>query len=397
MKFCFFTFYYPPDLSAGSFRSISLVENLIDQMDSKSNLVVITTAPNRYKSYDVKTEFLTIKSNLKIFRIRLPQHSGSMFSQAFSFSIYFFKAIKICYKEKPDYLIGTSGRLMTAILTWLTSVLLQKPYAIDLRDIFSETISNIFEKKNRFIGKLFFRLFSYIDKKVLTNANCVNLVSKGFSKYFEEKGFDTSKWHFYPNGIDEIFLGKTISTSNPHKCKFNILYAGNIGHAQSLHNIVPDVARKMGEKFRFIIIGDGSARQKLIARIERLKIKNVKIINPVNRQKLIKYYRESNILFLHLDDIPAFKRVLPSKIFEYAVMGKPIVAGVQGYSSKFLKKHIPYSLVFKPGDVDRCVETIIKSTNKRVKKSEVDHFINNFSRNTIMKSFAADLLKISKT
>lgn len=397
MKFCFFTFYYSPDLSAGSFRSMSLVENLIDQMDSKSSLVVITTAPNRYKSYNVKTEFLTIKSNLKIYRIRLPQHSGSMFSQAFSFSIYFFKAIRICYKEKPDYLIGTSGRLMTAILTWLTSVLIRKPYAIDLRDIFSEAISNIFEKKNRFIGKFFFRFFSYIDKKVLTNANYVNLVSKGFSKYFEEKGFDTSKWHFYPNGIDEIFLGKNISTSNPHKCKFNILYAGNIGYAQSLHNIVPDVARKMGERYRFIIIGDGSARQKLIASLKRLKIKNVTIINPVNRQKLIKYYREANILFLHLDDIPAFKRVLPSKIFEYGAMGKPIVAGIQGYSSKFLKKHIPYSLVFEPGDVDHCVETIIKSTNKTVKKSEVDHFINNFSRNTIMKSFAADLLKISKT
>ena len=51
----------------------------------------------------------------------------------------------------------------------------------------------------------------------------------------------------------------------------------------------------------------------------------------------------------------------------------------------------------KPGDVDHCVETIIKSTNKKVKKSEINHFINNFSRKTIMKSFAADLLKISKT
>ena len=50
MKFCFFTFYYPPDLSAGSFRSIALVENLISQMDSKDSLVVITTSPNRYKS-----------------------------------------------------------------------------------------------------------------------------------------------------------------------------------------------------------------------------------------------------------------------------------------------------------------------------------------------------------
>ena len=44
---------------------------------------------------------------------------------------------------------------MTAILTWLTSVLLQKPYAIDLRDIFSETISNIFEKKIDLLGSCF--------------------------------------------------------------------------------------------------------------------------------------------------------------------------------------------------------------------------------------------------
>ena len=147
MKICFFTFYYSPDLSAGSFRSEALVENLISQIDTKDNLVVITTSPNRYKSYEVETEVLTIKGNLKIFRIQLPKHTGTMFSQAFSFSIYFFKAIRICLKEKPDYLLGTSGRFMTAILTWLASTLIRKPYAIDLRDIFSETISDLFSKK----------------------------------------------------------------------------------------------------------------------------------------------------------------------------------------------------------------------------------------------------------
>ena len=65
MKFCYFTFYYPPDLSAGSFRSISLVEHLIAQMGSKDSLVVITTSPNRYKRYEVETETLTVKRNLK--------------------------------------------------------------------------------------------------------------------------------------------------------------------------------------------------------------------------------------------------------------------------------------------------------------------------------------------
>ena len=113
---------------------------------------------------------------------------------------------------------------------------------------------------------------------MLTNANCVNLVSKGFSKYFEEKDLILQNGIFILMVLMKFFLSKTISTSNHQKCKFNILYAGNIGHAQSLHNIVPDVARKMGEKFRFIIIGDGSARQKLIASIERLKIKMLKLL-----------------------------------------------------------------------------------------------------------------------
>ena len=272
----------------------------------------------------------------------------------------------------------------------------EKTYAIDLRDIFSETISNLFSKKNRFLGKLSYKLFSYIDKQVLENANSVNIVSIGFRKYFEERGIDTSKWLFYPNGIDDIFLHETISKISPSKCEFTILYAGNIGYAQALDKIVPDVAKKLGEKYRFVIIGDGSAREKLITSLESRNIKNVTIINPVDRQKLLNYYRGADILFLHLDDVPAFKRVLPSKLFEYAVMGKPIVAGVEGYPSEFVRNHIPHSLIFKSGQVDLCVECIIKSTSMTVKKNEMNNFINKFSRNIIMNSFANDLVKISK-
>ena len=396
MKICFFTFYYSPDLSAGSFRSEGLVQNLISQMDIKDNLVVITTSPNRYQSFKVKTEVLTVKGNLKIFRIKLPKHSGTMLSQAFSFSVYFLKAIRICLKEKPDYLLGTSGRLMTAILTWFASILTRKPYAIDLRDIFSETISDLFSKKNSFFGKILYKLFSYFDRWVLTNANCVNVVSKGFPKYFEERGIDTSKWLFYPNGIDDLFLHENISKININNPEITILYAGNIGYAQGLDKILPQVAKKLEEKYRFIIIGDGSTREKLITSIEQNNIKNITMIDPVDRYELLSYYRSSDILFLHLDNIPAFKRVLPSKLFEYAAMGKPIVAGIDGYSSKFAIDNIPYSLTFKPGQVDQCVKCIIKSTSMVIEKSEVNNFINNFSRHKIMKSYAEDLMKFSK-
>ena len=78
-------------------------------------------------------------------------------------------------------------------------------------------------------------------------------------------------------------------------------------------------------------------------------------------------------------------------------MGKPIVAGIEGYSTEFTREHIPYSLIFKPGQVDQCVKCIIKSTSIVIEKSDINYFINNFSRYKIMKSYAADLLECSKS
>lgn len=396
MKFCLFSFYYPPDLSAGSFRSVSLINALKKQLEVNDHLVVITTSPNRYKSYEASNENLSTTTNPKIYRINIPQHTGSMLSQASVFFVYFIKAIRICYREKPDFLIGTSGRLMTAILTWVSSKIVRKPYAIDLRDIFSETISNMFSKKNILLGKLLNIVFSYFDKKVLYNAKSVNIVSKGFLSYFQDKGFNTSDWLFYPNGVDDIFLNIYKSENPRAKSIKKILYAGNIGYAQALDKIIPSVAKKIGEEYSFIIIGDGSAKKRLVQSLYQEKIKNVEIINPVSRQDLIKYYNKCDILFLHLDDLPAFKRVLPSKLFEYASIGKPIVAGLDGYSKDFADKHISYVSTFMPGKVDDCVKCILDSNQMVIEKNNVDTFLSNFSRETLMTSYAKDLINIAK-
>ena len=49
----------------------------------------------------------------------------------------------------------------------------------------------------------------------------------------------------------------------------------------------------------------------------------------------------TDVLFLHLNDYSAFRKVIPSKIFEYAATGKPIVAGVSGYAAEFLRHENP--------------------------------------------------------
>ena len=160
MKIVFFSFYYPPDLSAGSFRSIALAKSLSAKLDKKNEIHVLTTHPNRYKSYISKAKNKEIDELVTVHRIKVPSHSGNMLSQSYTFLVYAIISFNLCRKIKPDFIIGTSSRLMTAYLAAFSAKYLKKRYFIDLRDIFSETISDIFYQKSRLIGAIFKYFFN---------------------------------------------------------------------------------------------------------------------------------------------------------------------------------------------------------------------------------------------
>jgi hypothetical protein len=155
---------------------------------------------------------------------------------------------------------------------------------------------------------------------------------------------------------------------------------------------VPEAARRLGSSFRFLIVGDGGTRKKLEERISKLGVKNVALLPPVGRKQLIKYYKQADILFLHLNDVPAFKRVLPSKIFEYAALCKPIAAGLSGYSAQFMTANVSHSRLFNPGCVDGCVKCIRDVANISVDLKLVESFIEKYSRERIMFSLVDHIL-----
>ena len=121
-------------------------------------------------------------------------------------------------------------------------------------------------------------------------------------------------------------------------------------------------------------------------------VNNIEILSPVNRNELIENYLFADILFLHLNDIPAFRRVLPSKIFEYVALRKPIVAGLSGYSAQFMADNVPSAIVFSPGDVDGCVDAIKKIENIKSTSDDINMFIKKYSREKIMNKMAEHIL-----
>jgi len=392
LKIIFFTFYHPPDLCAGSFRAVALAKELSAKMEDGDELHIITTHPNRYASHKVKAKDLEIDGNITVHRIGVPEHKSGMLSQVRTFSVYFLSAYRLSKKLNPNFLIGTTSRLMTGVLTGYSAYRLNCSYFLDVRDIFSETISDLFSRKNKMLGVVSKFAFSFLEKRLFNGAAGVNVVSEGFPEYFSKEGINTSNWTFFPNGVDKEFQNLQLTKQNKTKTTRTILYVGNIGSGQALESILPDVAKKLGDNYRFLVVGDGGMRAALSKKIKDKDIHNIEILPPVKRDELIGYYQEADILFLHLNDIPAFRRVLPSKIFEYAAFGKPIIAGISGYSAKFMRGNAPHAIVFNPGDVNQCVTSIREGESLRINNNQIDIFIKEYAREKIMKEMAGHIL-----
>lgn len=328
-------------------------------------------------------------ARLRIRRIVVPQHNSGMVDQAKAFAHFANQVRKMIQSEPYDLVFATSSRLMTAVLaSWVAKKKKAKLY-LDIRDIFVDTLNDILPGKFIFFG---IPLLSFLEKSSLNRANRINLVSKGFESYFKAR-YPEKEFRWFTNGIDNEFILPLLqedqcgSSSKP----YTVLYAGNIGVGQGLHKIVPLLAKRMEGQIQFKIIGDGGRKALLELELKKEACTNVALLPPMNRKQLIDEYQKADVLFLHLNDYEAFKKVLPSKLFEYAAVGKPIWAGISGYSADFVKTEISNAEIFTPCDILEAEKVFGRLVIARHNRSE---FIEKYSRQKIMQDMAEDIVSL---
>lgn len=378
---------YPPDIGPGALRTKSIVDALVEVGPSNLTIDVITTMPNRYHSFNISAQKYEVNGKVSINRIDLPIHKNGILDHAKAFIYFCFGVKKLIIDKKYNVVVSTSSRLMTASLSvWVAKKTDSKIY-LDIRDLFTDTIDSIFFKT---YFRFFMPIFHTLEKWTFNSADKINVVSEGFVNYVKKISPNLSP-SVYTNGVDDAFLKRDFS-NDENKKKPLILYTGNIGSGQGLHEILPVISNEL-QDVQFKIIGDGSAKNQLIKSYLNKSMTNVELLSPVSRNELMKEYEEADILFLHLNDNQAFHKVLPSKIFEYAATGKPILAGISGYAAEFFKEHINGAQVFKPCnavEMKKGLQTLLKGP----KIIDRDEFCKGFSRKNIMKKFANDVLTL---
>ncbi|KXO83921.1 glycosyltransferase WbuB [Stutzerimonas stutzeri] len=391
MRILILSFYYQPDLCAGSFRTSALVKSLLDQSANRGGAIqieLISTLPNRYSSFTSEAPALEEHQNLIVHRVALSAHKSGMLDQSRAFLDYAKKVVDLVKGKEYDLVYATSSRLMTAALGAYIARCIGKPLYLDIRDIFVDTIKDVLPTK---IAWLMVPFFSCLERWAVNSASKVNLVSAGFLPYFRER-YPAQKFAQFTNGIDDEFLiNQPSGEQKSVEQVLRVVYAGNIGEGQGLHNIIPELAKKFEKGLYFRIIGDGGRRGQLVSALGKAGCSNVVLLPPIKRDELIKEYRSADILFLHLNDYDAFRKVLPSKLFEYAALGKPIWAGVTGYAADFIADHISNAVVFNPCDAEDASSSFYKL--EVVTKPRIE-FAKQFSRAAIMKNMAEDIISL---
>ncbi len=384
-RILYLSFYFEPDLCAGSFRNSPLAYELAEQGRLKDvEIDVITTLPNRYSTYSTEALEYETKGNISITRIQIPSHRSGIKDQINSFRTYFNKVKKLVGIKEYDLVYASSSRLFTAYLGYRIAKEKNIPLYLDIRDIFVDTIRDVFS--NPFIKSAVLPFMSYIESKTFNYASHINLISGGFKDYFNK--YRSPNYTEYSNGIDPVFLDAVKTVMGYNMSTKTIVYAGNIGEGQGLHRIVPVAAKELGAGFKFKIIGDGGAKGKLIEALNG--ISNVELLPPVGRELLIKEYNNADFLFMHLNDYDAFKKVLPSKVFELGVFPKPLIAGVNGFSRQFVEDNLPGSILVEPCNGKELARKVLEyKFENNINRTE---FTNLYKRVAINNKMAESIL-----
>jgi glycosyltransferase involved in cell wall biosynthesis len=392
MHILLLSFYYLPDIGPGPLRAKSIVDALqvVSERSglTKLSIDVLTTLPNRYHSFTAEAPELEQAADVTIWRFALPAHQSGMADQSRAFVVYARSVLRQVKGQEYDVVIATSSRLMTAALgAWAARQCKAKLY-LDIRDLFTDTMQDVLAKSPL---RIFMPAFRWLERWTFRRADQLNVVSAGFLPHIQAVT-PALQPSVFTNGIDDAFLASEFSGVTSNKMPV-VLYAGNMGEGQGLHHIIPPIAQALEGQVCFGILGDGGRRKTLVDALTASGAENVEVLDPVSREALFTQYRKADVLFLHLNDYPAFRKVLPSKIFEYAATGKPILAGVAGHAADFLREQVPGVEVFPPCDAV-AMEAALHRLLAGPRVIDRQAFCERYRRDRIMQNMATEILAL---
>lgn len=252
----------------------------------------------------------------------------------FSAAAFFYGAFAA---RRPDVIYAYYPPVVGGVSAGLLGLIKRCPMIYDVQDLWPEAVVATGMVKSKRVENIIESLVGWVYRR----AAAVVVLSDGYKNALIAKGVPAGKVTRIYNWCDESRICSVHDGETAVSDSFDIVYAGNMGAAQSLGHVL-DAAQLLqarGEnRPRFVLIGDGIEKASLQKKAHDLGLTNVQFIPRVSPEEIGAYLQRAGALLVHLAADPVFSITVPSKTQAYLAAGRPLLMAVDGESAEIVSR-----------------------------------------------------------
>lgn len=240
-------------------------------------------------------------------------------------SLVLTKNIQLMHAHNPPDFTGLASLFVSKI----TKV----PYIFEIHDRTPEVYCGEmgFEESS-----LIFKIMKTIEKLVIINSKGVITVNEHVATYFKQYGGPTPIAIYTGSRIGASIYGKFSTKKRKLINSRIILYQGSLSMTSvgkpAMYdlelplNAMPIILKSFPNT-SLVYVGEGSGRLKLEEKSRSLGLENKVIFTGfVSQEKVFDWIGKADVVLIPYADNPNNHTTVPSKLYEYMAVGKPIVA-----------------------------------------------------------------------
>ncbi|MBY3102673.1 glycosyltransferase family 4 protein [Rhizobium laguerreae] len=328
---------------------VFIINDLVRKLAEDGHHVTVATGKPNYPSGKIPVGYRqggvqheTFADNVAVLRIPLyPRGNGSFTSLILNYLSFVFSGLLrlpwLMRRKRFDVvLVFAVSPLTAAIPAVLVSKCKRAHLALWVQDLWPESLAATGFVRNRLI-------LGGIGIMVRWIYWCSNTLLVQSMAFFEPVSAyaDKEKICYFPNFAPDI--DSHISEEIPENVRsaldgrFTVVFAGNMGKAQSLSTIL-DAARALRNHpdIRIVFVGAGSEAAGVMQTVDQEKLTNIHFTGFVDPTLMRVVFKNADALLVTLNENPALSRTIPSKIQTYMQAGRPIIGALSGEGARII-------------------------------------------------------------
>ncbi|MGE1155984.1 glycosyltransferase family 4 protein [Pseudomonas kitaguniensis] len=348
-----------------------IVNDLAKKLVSKGHVVTVATGKPNYPDGDIYSGYHakgiqseTYSDTIEVLRVPIhPRGKGGAKNLILNYLSFVLMGLwhfpRMLKGREIDVIIVFAPSPITQVIPAIFLKWIKRAHlAVWVQDLWPESLSATGFVKNsvalRLVGLMVRGIYHFCDTLLLQSHAFFAPVRKYSS---------ADKLVYFPNSIDtssdEVTSTIPVELQHELESNFSVVFAGNLGTAQSLESVVDAAKLLKGEPgLRVILVGSGSmakwvTEQKILYHLDNLTLAGR---FPMNAMSEI--YSRSSALLVSLKDEEIFSYTVPSKVQAYLAAGRPIIASLRGEGARVIDES-GSGMTCIPGDGRALADAIL--------------------------------------